>query len=276
MDLLKERGVDFRLGVKVGRDVTLGKLLAEYDGVFLGFGALQAKPLDVPGADSKEVYQGLPFLIQKNVPGALEIPPIDVAGRRVVVLGGGDTAMDCLRTAIRCGAASATCLYRRDFANMPGSRKEYQSAIEEGAQFNFLTNPISLIANSSGEVAQVRSIRMELGAPDSTGRHKPVPVPGSEFDQPADVVLVAYGFDPVPFPPESDLGQIKANSWGGVIVDDNQMTSVPGVFAGGDLVRGPSLVVHAVRDGRKAAKAIHSYLAGRQPKHPVIVQSIPA
>ena len=137
MELLQERGVQFRLGVRVGRDLSLSELLAEQDAVFLGFGALQAKALDVPGADLKGVYQGLPFLIQKNVPGALDIPPIDVQGRRVIVLGGGDTAMDCLRTAIRCGAAEAVCLYRRDFANMPGSRKEYQSALEEGARFSF-------------------------------------------------------------------------------------------------------------------------------------------
>ncbi len=275
MELLKERGVEFRVGIKVGRDIALRELLEQYDAVFLGFGALQAKALDVPGAHLASVYQGLPFLIQKNVPGALESPPIDVTGRRVVVLGGGDTAMDCLRTAIRCGAAEAVCLYRRDLANMPGSRKEYQSALEEGAQFKFLTCPISVHGDSAGHVSHVRCVRMELGAPDNTGRRKPVAVPGSEFDQPADVLLIAYGFDPVPFPPESDLGQIKSAEWGGVIVDENQMTSVPGVFAGGDLVRGPSLVVHAVRDGRKAARAIHKYLGDRKPKRPVIVESVP-
>jgi glutamate synthase (NADPH/NADH) small chain len=275
VDLLKKRGVEFRLGVRVGRDVTLNELLADFDGVFLGFGALQAKGLDIPGADLKGVYQGLPFLVQKNVPGTIEIPPIDVEGRRVVVLGGGDTAMDCLRTAVRCGAADVVCMYRRDFANMPGSRKEYQSALEEGAQFNFLTNPVCILANGNGDVASVRAIHMELGAPDASGRRKPVAVPNSEFDQPADVVLIAYGFDPVPFPTGSDLAQIKVNSWGGVVVDDDQMTSVPGVFAGGDLVRGPSLVVHAVRDGRKAAKAMHAYLTGRTPKRPVKVEPLP-
>lgn len=271
MEILKKRGVEFRLGVHVGRDICLSELLANFDAVFLGFGALQAKSLDIPGAELKGVYQGLPFLVQKNVPNALSGPEINVSNRRVVVLGGGDTAMDCLRTALRCGAAEATCLYRRDLANMPGSRREYLSALEEGAQFKFLTNPVSLTGNSLGDVIQVRSVQMELGAPDASGRRKPVPVPNTEFAQPADVVLVAYGFDPVPFPASSDLSQIKANSWGGVLVDENLMTSVPGVFAGGDLVRGPSLVVHAVRDGRKAAKAIQSYLAGRQPKRPVVV-----
>jgi glutamate synthase (NADPH/NADH) small chain len=276
IEVLKKRGVTFRLGVKVGTDVGLNQLLAEFDGVFLGFGAMQAKKLDVPGADLSGVYQGLPFLVQKNVPGTLDMPDIDVQGRRVVVLGGGDSAMDCLRTAIRCGAAQVTCLYRRDFDNMPGSRKEYQSALEEGAQFAFLTNPVRLVGNANGQVAEVRAVRMELGAPDRSGRRKPVAVAGSEFGQPADVVLIAYGFDPMPFPPESDLSEINTNSWGGVVVDDTQMTNVPGVFAGGDLVRGPSLVVHAVRDGRRAAKAMHAYMQARQPKRPVIVEPLPA
>ena len=274
MELLKERGVEFRLEVTIGRDISLNSLLADFDAAFLGFGALRAKPLDVPGATLSGVYQALPFLIQKSVPGALEIPEIPVHGRHVVVLGGGDTAMDCLRTALRCGAASATCLYRRDLANMPGSRKEYLSAIEEGAKFSFLTNPIRVLSDDKGRVIGVRAQQMELGTPDKSGRRPPVPIQGSEFEQRADMILVAYGFDPVPFPDGSDLAQIKCNEWGGVLVDESQMTSVPGVFAGGDLVRGPSLVVHAVRDGRKAAKAIHLHLKGRQPKRPVRVEPV--
>ncbi|MHC1764940.1 MAG: FAD-dependent oxidoreductase [Verrucomicrobiia bacterium] len=274
IEVLKKRGVQFRVGVRIGIDLSLTQLLADFDAVFLGFGALQAKKLDVPGAELKGVYQGLPFLVQKNVPGTLEIPPIEVQGRRVVVLGGGDSAMDCLRTAIRCGAAEVTCLYRRDFANMPGSRKEYQSALEEGARFSFLTNPVGLVGNEAGEVVEVRAERMELGAPDRSGRRKPVAVAGSEFGLPADLVFVAYGFDPVPFPKDSDLSEIKTTVWGTVVADDNQMTSMPGVFAGGDLVRGPSLVVHAVRDGRRAANGIHTYLAERRPKRPVKVEPV--
>jgi glutamate synthase (NADPH) small chain len=276
IELLKQRGVEFRLGIKIGRDLDLGGLLAEFDGIFLGFGALQAKPLDIPGAELQGVYQGLPFLIQKNVGLTVDMPPIDVKGRRVVVLGGGDSAMDCLRTAVRCGAAEVTCLYRRDFANMPGSRKEFKAAIEEGAKFSFLTNPVAAVGNAAGEVTEVRCVRMELGAPDASGRRKPQVVPGSEFTQPAERILIAYGFDPVPFPPETDLAQIKVNEWGGIVVDRNQMTSVPGVFAGGDLVRGPSLVVHAVRDARRAAQGIHNYLTGRPPKRPVKVLPLPA
>ena len=269
VDILRQRGVVFRLGVTVGPDVPLSALQQQFDAVFLGIGAQKPKPLDIPGAELAGVRQALPFLIQKNVSLPLEIPPIDVAGKRVVVLGGGDTAMDCLRTALRCGATDVVCLYRRDLANMPGSRKEYANAIEEGARFQFLTNPVALDAAGDGAVAQVRCVRMELGAPDAGGRRKPRAVPGSEFTVPADLVLIAYGFDPVPFPPGSDFARIAVNEWNGVVADSDQMTSVPGVFSGGDAVRGPSLVVHAVRDGRKAAAGIHRYLSAR-PADPAL------
>ncbi len=260
IDLLKNRGVRFELGVRVGWDLTLAELQRSYDAIFLGFGAQQAKPLDVPGAQLRGVFQGLPFLIQKNVELPLEAAPIDVAGKRVAVLGGGDTAMDCLRTAVRSGASETVCLYRRDLTNMPGSRKEYANALEEGARFEFLTNPVALEGNADGCVTAVRCVRMELGAPDSSGRRKPRPIAGSEFTVPADVLLIAYGFDPVPFPPTSDFAAVKTNDWGGIIVDANQMTNIEGVFAGGDSVRGPSLVVHAVRDARRAAQGIHRFL----------------
>jgi glutamate synthase (NADPH) small chain len=266
--VLEKRGVKFRVGTRIGRDVSLAALRAEFDAIFLGIGAYQAKPLGVPGADLNGVAQALPFLIEKNVKLPLDTPPIAVEGKRVVVLGGGDTAMDCLRTAVRCGARETLCVYRRDFDNMPGSRKEYQNALDEGARFMFLTNPVALLGNATREVQEVRCQRMELGEPDSGGRRKPRPVPNSEFTLPADLVLVAYGFDPVRFPASSDLSQIKVNSWGAVAVDDNQMTSVPGVFAGGDLVRGPSLAVHAVRDARKAAAAIHQHLSESVPVPP--------
>lgn len=261
IEILERRGVEFRLGVALGKDITLGDLLRDHAAVFLGFGAQQAKPLGLPGENLRGVLQALPFLIQKNVDfPVLDIPPIDVAGKRVAVLGGGDTAMDCLRTAMRCGASAAICLYRRDLANMPGSRKEYGNALEEGAEFRFLTNPTAIEGDASGAVARVRCVRMELGAPDASGRRKPQVVPGSESIIEADWVIGAYGFDPVPFPPDSDLAAVETNEWGGIVVDGNQMTSVPGVFAGGDSVRGPSLVVHAVRDARKAALGIHRHL----------------
>lgn len=265
INILKQQGVEFKVGVTVGKDIELRDLLGEHQAVFLGIGALKPKTLDVPGADLHCVIQGLPFLAQKNAPIALDLQPVEVKGKRVVVLGGGDSAMDCLRTAIRCGAAETICAYRRDLANMPGSRKEYANALEEGARFLFLTNPLALEGNAAGAVTAVRCVRMELGEPDASGRRKPRAVPGSEFSIPADLVLVAYGFDPVPFPAGSDLSRIGVNDWGATKVDENQMTNVPGVFAGGDVVRGPSLVVHAVRDGRKAAAGIHRYLTGKSP-----------
>ncbi|WP_414660445.1 NAD(P)-dependent oxidoreductase [Horticoccus sp. 23ND18S-11] len=261
IDTLAKRGVKFRLGVRVGWDITLADLRRDFEAIFLGVGAQKPKALDIPGADLRGVLPALPFLIQKNVASpVLNDAPIDVAGKRVAVLGGGDTAMDCLRTALRCGAREAVCLYRRDLANMPGSRKEYANALEEGARFEFLTNPVALVPDASGgAVAEVRCTRMELGAPDASGRRKPRAVPGSDFAVGADLLLVAYGFDPAPFPPGSEFAQLATDDWGGLRIDANQMTSVPGVFAGGDSVRGPSLVVHAVRDARRAAQGIHRF-----------------
>jgi len=260
-DLLRQRGVEIRTGTVVGRDVALWELIKEYDAVFLGIGCEKAKPLDIPGAELRGLHQAMPFLIQKNVAEPLDIAPIDCRDKRVVVLGGGDTAMDCLRTAIRSGARSTACVYRRDLENMPGSRKEYLNAVEEGARFLFLTNPIKLEGDAEGNVARLHCVKMELGKPDATGRRKPRPVAGSEFILAADLVLVAYGFDPVPFPADSDFASIEVNEWGGIVVDENQMTNLSGVFSGGDAVRGAQLVVHAVRDGRRAADGIVTWLA---------------
>ncbi|HNQ90013.1 MAG TPA: NAD(P)-dependent oxidoreductase [Verrucomicrobiota bacterium] len=260
VEVLLRRGVTLQTGVVLGRDISLAGLEAEFDAVFLGLGAQQPRPLGIPGADLAGVHFALPFLIQKNAPSPAEPPIIDVAGRRVIVLGGGDTAMDCLRTAIRGGAAEAVCLYRRDRANMPGSRKEFDNSVEEGARFEFLTAPTELRGDGAGRVAGVRCLRMRLGASDAGGRRRPVPVEGSEFEVAADVVLVAYGFMPVPFPRGSDLGRIACDAEGRVKVDDHWRTNLPGVFAAGDLSRGADLVVTAVRDARRAAVEIHRYL----------------
>jgi glutamate synthase (NADPH/NADH) small chain len=259
-DLLQRRGVAIRCGVTVGRDISLSSLREKFDAIYLAIGAQKPKELNIPGADLRGIFHALPFLIQKNVEGSNE-SPIEVRGKRVAVLGGGDTAMDCLRTAVRCGAHEAICIYRRDLENMPGSRREYFNAVEEGAEFMFLTNAVALSGNAAGEVCEARCIRMELGEPDAKGRRKPRPISGSEFNVPVDVVLIAYGFDPVPIFAAGNSDKIEVNKWGGVIADENQMTSVPGIFAGGDLVRGPDLVVRAVRDSRKAAAGIHKYLS---------------
>jgi glutamate synthase (NADPH) small chain len=261
-DLLRRRGVAVRCGVTIGRDIPLSILREKFDAIYLAIGAQKPKELEIPCADLGGVFHALPFLIQKNI-GTSDDVPIDVRGKRVAVLGGGDTAMDCLRTAIRCGAHETICIYRRDLENMPGSRREYLNAVEEGARFMFLTNAGSLSANADGEVCEARCVRMELGEPDAKGRRKPRPIPGSEFNLPIDVVLIAYGFDPVPIFAAGNSDKIEVNKLGGVIVNENQMTSVAGVFAGGDLVRGPDLVVRAVRDSRKAAAGIHKYLSSQ-------------
>ena len=264
VELLRQQGVQFRFNMPVGDDLALGELRAHFKAVFIGFGAQRPKMLDIRGAQLKGVYQALPFLVQKNV-GSTDLPPIEVEGKSVAILGGGDTAMDCLRTAIRCRAKRAICLYRRDLENMPGSRREYANALEEGAEFHFLVNPTRLEGNAAGEVTHIHCVQMELGEPDVQGRRRPRPIPDTESRIQVDVVLVAYGFDPLSFDEDNDFTQVSTTSWGGIVVDKRQMTSVPGVFSGGDSVLGPSLVVHAVRDGRRAAAGIHAYLSRNNP-----------
>lgn len=265
IDILARRGVQFRMGVRVGWEVSLNDLRAEHDAVFLGIGAQKSKPLDLPGDKAEGVSDAIPFLVQYNLDSpSPNASRIDVKGKRVVVLGGGDTAMDCLRTALRSGAKEAVCLYRRDLENMPGNRREFLNAIEEGSQFEFLTNPVAILSDSGGAVVGVRCVRMELGEPDSSGRRRPLPVVGSEFEVPADLVIGAYGFEAEPFPPGSAFSAIKRDKWGGIAVDQNQMTSIERVFSGGDSVRGPSLVVHAVRDARQAAQGILRYLGSQK------------
>ncbi|MCP5517211.1 MAG: NAD(P)-dependent oxidoreductase [Verrucomicrobiales bacterium] len=264
INVLRRRGVEFKVNVNVGVDLTLPQLQEEFDGVFLGFGAQKPKDLDVPGAHLEGVLPALPYLIQKNTNTPVDLPEVDVKGKRVIVLGAGDTAMDCLRTSIRCGATEARCLYRRDEDNMPGSRREYQNTTDEGAKFTFLVAPTEVVDDGQGNVKAIRCVRMELGAPDASGRRRPQEVKDSEHDYPADLILVAFGFDAVPFPEGSGFNELKVNRWGTLEVDENQMTNIPGVFSGGDQVRGPNLVVWAVRDGRKAAAGIHRYLSSRR------------
>ena len=263
IEILQKRGVVFRLGVKVDETLTFGQLRSDFDAVFLGFDSRKARPLEIPGADLQGVVQALPFILQKITPVPLELPPIEVSGKRVVVLGAGDTAMDCLRTAIRCGAREAVCVYRRDEADMPCGRHEYENAVEEGARFVFQAAPIAVLGNDQRQVTGVRLVRTELGLMESMGQRPFLVQSGSEFELPADLIVLALGFDPLPCPHSGDFGDLAVNDWGGIVVDSDQMTSIPGVFAGGDIVRGPSMVLHAVRDARRAAEQIHAYLAAR-------------
>ncbi len=264
IEILQKRGVVFRLGVKLEEDVSFGDLRAGFDAVFLGFDSRKARPFNVPGADYEGVIQALPFILQKTTPVPLDLPPIEVSGKRVLVVGAGDTAMDCLRTAIRCGAREAVCVYRRDEADMPCGLYEYRHAREEGARFVFQAAPVAVLGNERRQVTGLRLIRTELGLMESAGPRPFLTQPGSEFEVAGDVVVLALGFDPLACPHSGDLSDLAVNEWGGIIVDSNQMTSIPGVFAGGDIVRGPSLVLHTIRDARRAAAAMHDYLSARR------------
>ena len=263
--VFEEMGVEFRLGVEIGRDITFDTLLEEYDAVFLGMGTYKYMEGGFPGENLPGVYKALDFLIA-NVNHCLgfEKDPgeyISFEGQRVVVLGGGDTAMDCNRTSIRQGATSVTCAYRRDEENMPGSRKEVANAREEGVEFLFNRQPVAVVGE--GKVEGVKVVRTRMGEPDENGRRRPEVVPGSEEVIPADAVVIAFGFQPDP--PE----------WfatAGVEVDERDrvkaaeqsefafQTSHEKIFAGGDMVRGSDLVVTAIYEGRQAAEGILDYL----------------
>ncbi len=263
---LRALGVEFVCGTRIGERVTLDDLFAQgYSAIFLGTGATIPKRPKLEGIELKGIHDALPFLIRNNVEPRF-LPPgdwtrDDLTGKTVVVLGGGDTAMDSLRTARRLGAARVICAYRRDEENMPGSRREVKAAKEEGVEFLWLTNPVRFIGDENGWVRKVECIRMELGEPDEEGRRRPIPIPGSNFELEADVVIIAFGFDPSPIPLEDP--RLKRTPWGTYEVDENKMTSWPGVFAGGDVVRGADLLATALRDGRDAAAGIDRYLRAR-------------
>ena len=264
-EIFEGMGIEFRLNTTVGEDVAIDQLLADYDAVFMGMGTYNYMKGGFTGEDLPGVYDALPFLVanvnrnmgwEKNADDF-----ISVAGKRVVVLGGGDTAMDCNRTSIRQAATSVTCAYRRDRDNMPGSKREVQNAIEEGVEFLFNRQPVEIVGD--GRVEGVKLVSTQLGEPDENGRRRPEVVPGSEEILPADVVLVAFGFQPSPADWLGDI-DVQLNSWKGVIAEEEQpykfQTSNPKVFAGGDMVRGSDLVVTAIWEGRQAAEGILDYL----------------
>ena len=260
IELLQKRGVVFRLGVELWDELRLAGLQRDFNAVFLCLEWRKARPLTIPGADLKGVVQAVPFLLQKKSPLPLESPKFDVAGKRVIVLGGGDTAMDCLRAAIRYGAGEAVCVYRRDESEMPCSRHEYRSALEEGARFIFRAAPAALMGNGQGQVTAVRAVRTESGPIDAAGRPSFGLRSGTEFLIEADWVISALGFQALSCPRTGDLGALAINAWGGIAVDANHMTNLSGVFAGGDLVHGPSPLLQSVRSARLAARQIDAYL----------------
>jgi glutamate synthase (NADPH/NADH) small chain len=265
--LMKEQGVEFRLNYDVKN---LEEVRNKHDAVLLATGVYRARDLKIPGAGLDGVVQALDYLIASNKKElGDEVPEFDsgelnASGRNVVVIGGGDTAMDCLRTAVRQGAKSVKCLYRRDRANMPGSFREVQNAEEEGVEFMWLSSPVEIMGQAPHPAKGVKVRRMELGEPDSSGRRRPVEVKGSDFVLPAGLVIKALGFEPED--PEEALAceKIKTTPWGTMICDyHSKMTNMEGVFAAGDNVRGASLVVWAIKEGRDAAESIRHYLEGK-------------
>jgi glutamate synthase (NADPH/NADH) small chain len=263
--LLQQRGITFRMGVTFGAEVKLSELRREFDAVYLAFGRAEPVALTVPGAELRGVCPALAFMEQATGTGCGSPEscrlPADLSGKRVVVLGAGDTAMDAVRAAIRRGAADALCLYRRDEDSLLADAEEYANAQEEGGRFMFLTEATAVLGNAAGEVTHLRCVRTELGAVEGKRRPPVLPVAGSEFDVPADVVLVAYGFTAPRLPQSDDFARLDVDARGLVRVDENLMTNLPAVFAGGAIIRGPLPLVEVVQDARKATDAIDNYLS---------------
>ncbi len=266
-EIFEYMGVEFQLETEIGKHISFETLMEDYDAVFLGMGTYTYMKGGFPGEDLPGVYDALPFLVS-NVNRLMgfekdESEFISMEGKRVVVLGGGDTAMDCVRTSIRQQASSVICAYRRDELNMPGSRREVKNAKEEGVRFMFNRQPVEIVADNEGKVAGIKVVETRLGEPDERGRRRPEPVEGSEKLLDADAVIIAFGFQPSPAPWMDDH-DIKLADWGGVIAPEAQefafQTSNPKVFAGGDMVRGSDLVVTAIWEGREAAEGILDYL----------------
>jgi len=263
-DMLQAAGLKLHLNFEIGQDRPLGRLIDEYDAVFIGVGATNGKRAGVPNEDHEHCFLAMEFLtnIQQRLGEGAWMERFGVLGKRVVVIGGGDTAMDCVRTAIREGAQNVTCLYRRDADNMPGSRKEYYNAVEEGVVFLFQAAPQRLVVDKQGVLVGVDAIRMKLGDPDADGRRRVEEISGSEHCIAADVVIMALGFDVAGLPWLADAG-VKLGRWGEVAIDSvTGRTSHPKVYAGGDCQRGADLVVTAAADGRRAALAIMEQLLG--------------
>jgi glutamate synthase (NADPH/NADH) small chain len=273
VDRLKEGGIVFHDNFEVGRDASMTELRQRHDSVLIATGVYQPRAIKAPGVGSEGVIEALDFLTASNRKGFGDAVPafddgsLDAAGKHVVVIGGGDTAMDCVRTAVRQGAASVKCLYRRDRTNMPGSQREVANAEEEGVEFVWLSAPEAFL--SGDRVTGVKASRMRLGAPDASGRRAPEIDPAGGFDVPADLVIKALGFDAEDLPHLFGAPELGVTRWGTVLVDNKTlMTSLDGVFAAGDIVRGASLVVWAIRDGRDVSAAMHKWLKAKAASEP--------
>ena len=262
--LLEEGGITFHLGQGIGENLAWDELRARHDSILIATGVYKARDIGGPGAGLGGIVPALDYLTTSNRQGLGDVVPayddgsLNAAGKRVVVIGGGDTAMDCVRTAVRQGAASVQCLYRRDQANMPGSMREVKNAQEEGVEFVWLSAPEAFLGDD--HVTGVMVQRMRLGMADASGRQS-VEASGERFTLDADLVIKALGFDPEPLPTMWGVPGLEVSRWGTLAVDHRtQMTNLPGVFGAGDIVRGASLVVWAIKDGRDAAAQMHAFM----------------
>ena len=267
--LLKDGGIKFVHNFEVGKDSNLKQLRDKHDAILIATGVYKATEVSVPGNDLSNIFPAMEFLTASNRKGLGDIVEmfdngtLDAKDKNVVVVGGGDTAMDCVRTSIRQNAKSVKCIYRRDKENMPGSAREVTNAEEEGVEFIWLSNPKEF--KGTNKVQSLIVDKMELGEPDDSGRRKPIVKENSEFEIKADLVIKALGFDPEELPKLFDENRLQITKWRKVKVDfDTMETNIPGVFAAGDIVRGASLVVWAIKDGRDAAFSIDSYLQSKQ------------
>ena len=266
--LLEEGGIKFVQNFEVGKDATLEQLRKKHDSLLIATGVYKAREIDLPGKDLGNIFPAMEFLTASNKKGLgdkvelFDNGTLNAEGKNVVVIGGGDTAMDCVRTAVRQKAKSVKCLYRRDRENMPGSTREVGNAEEEGVNFVWLTSPKKFIGKK--DVSSVEVNRMQLGDPDSSGRRRPVIQEGSEYKIEADIVIKSLGFDPENIPKLFNAEKLSISKWGTIKIDLKTMqTNLDGVFAAGDIVRGASLVVWAIRDGRDAAEQIKTFLQNK-------------
>ena len=269
--LLKETGIKFVQNFEVGKDKTLYELKENHDAILISTGVYKAREIDIPGNNLQNIFPAMEFLTASNKKGLgdevelFDKGTLNAEGKNVVVIGGGDTAMDCVRTSVRQKAKSVKCLYRRDKENMPGSAREVANAEEEGVEFVWLSSPKEFKGKNKIENLVVNQI--ELGEPDESGRRKPKIKQGSEYEVKADMVIKALGFDPENLPSLFDAQELQVTKWGTIKTDFNTMeTKLKGVFAAGDIVRGASLVVWAIKDGRDAASSMKTYLENMQLK----------
>ena len=260
IDQLEKSGVKMVMNCNVGTDISFADIRAKHNAVLIATGVYDSRDLEAPGSGAKGIVRAIDYLTASNRVGFGDTVPefengeLNAEGKRVVVIGGGDTAMDCVRTAIRQGATSVKCLYRRDRANMPGSLRETANAEEEGVEFVWLAAPKGFTGDTvNGVIVQ----KMRLGAPDATGRQSPEPIEGGDYNEPADLVIKALGFSPEALPTLWNEDALEVTRWGTVLADyETHETRMPGVYACGDIQRGASLVVWAIRDGREAADAM--------------------